>query len=371
MKAIKFLGNKKCSIFDIPIPKIGPKEVLIKVKVSGICGSDLWGYRITDGALEELSNSIVEISKIPVPGHEPSGVVEKVGSCVKNVTVGDRVAIYHKRGCGNCQYCLEGKIYFCRNVKALSEHVDGSCADYLVADEINCLKLPDELTFEDGAILMCAGGTAFSGIKKLNLSGADIIAVIGLGPVGLCSLIFAKAYGAKVIAVDINSKRLKLAKKFGADYLINSKNDEIIEDVYEVSAGIPISSTLTVKKIYDITDGIGASAVALGTGNIQARLNAIDSAAKGGRIVLMGMSESLNVSGNLQKSLEVAILKELRIFGSNVFPINMYWEIIKFIKLNKIFIGKIITDKFSIDNCQKAFALAETESTGKVALTWD
>ena len=184
-------------------------------------------------------------------------------------------------------------------------------------------------------------------------------------------MVFAKAFGAKVIAVDINNKRLKLAEEFGADYIINSKNDEIVEDVYEVSAGIPISSMLSVKKIYDITNGIGASAVVLGTGNIQARINAIDCASKGGRVVLMGMSEGINVSGNLQKSLEVVILKELKTFGSNVFPINMYWEIIKFIKLNKISIGKIITDQFSIDDCQEAFALADTESVGKVAIVWD
>jgi len=371
MKAVKFLGNKKCKVLDIPVPKIGSKEVLVRIKVSGICGSDLWGYRITDGAIEALSNKIVEVSKIPVPGHEPSGTIERVGACVKNVKVGDRVAVYHKRGCGTCQYCLEGKFYFCRNVRAISEHVDGSCADYLVIDEINCLKLPDELTFEDGAVLMCAGGTAFSGIKKLKLSGADTVAIIGLGPVGLCSMVFAKAFGAKIIAIDINNKRLELAKKIGADYIINSKDDKIIDDVYEVSAGIPLNSMLSVKKIYDITNGIGASAVVLGTGNIQARINAIDCAAKGGRVVLMGMSEADNTSGNLQKSLEVVILKELKIFGSNVFPINIYWEIIEFIKLNKISIGKIITDRFLIDDCQEAFDLADTEYVGKVALVWN
>ena len=368
MRAVKYLGNRKCRVDDIPLPEIGPKEVLVKIKVSCICGSDLWGYRTSDGALEPLSETIVEVSKIPVPGHEPSGIVEKIGSCVSKVKIGERVAVYHKRGCGKCQYCLEGKFYFCKSAKAISEHIDGSCAEYLLIDEINCLNLPDTLSFNDGAVLMCAGGTAFSGIKKLDLSGADVIAIIGMGPIGMCSLVFAKAFGAKTIAVDLNENRLKLAKSFGADHVINCKNDIMVDNVYEVSPGIPMKSMLSVKNIYDITNGNGASAVALGTGNIQARINAIDCAAKGGKVVLMGMSEGNSLKGDLQKSFESVILKELKIFGSNVFSINEYWEIIKFMELNKISIGKVITDKFSIDDCQKAFALADTESTGKVAI---
>jgi len=371
MKAVRYLGNSKCKIIDVPIPRIKPNEVLISMRTSGICGSDLWGFRIKNGDIDALTKSKVKINKIPIPGHEPAGIVEQVGSCVKNVGIGERVAVYHKRGCGYCEYCLSGKVYFCKNVRAISEHIDGSCADYLVTDGINCLRLPDDFTFDDGAILMCSGGTAYSGIKKIKPSGADVVAVYGLGPVGLCSLIFAKAFGSKVIAIDINENRLKLAKSFGADYTINSRNDVMKNKVYEVSAGIPISAMDTVKKIFEITGEKGADAAILGTGNIQARINAINCLKKGGRMVLLGMSESKDLKGDMQQALEIAILKELSIFGSNVFPISMYWEILDFLRFKSIAIGKIITHKFRIDEAQTAFEMAETESYGKVAFIWD
>lgn len=371
MKAVKYLGNRKCEVVEIPKPKIKGNEVLVKIKISGICGSDLWGFRIMDGDIEYLSKNMIKVRDIPVPGHEPAGIVEEIGSCVNNLKVGEKVAVYHKKGCGICEYCLSGEIYFCKNVRAISEHVDGSCADYLVTDDINCLKLPDYLTFDDGAVLMCAGGTAYSGLKKIEPSGSDMIAIYGLGPVGLCSLIFAKAFGSKVIAVDISDNRLNLAESFGADYIINSKYDIMENNVYEVSAGIPISSMTTVKKIFEITNGKGVDAAVLGTGNTQAKLNAINCLKKGGGMVLMGMSDCFDIKVDLQFAFEIAILKELKIFGSNVFPINMYWEILDFLKLKSISIGKIITHKFSIDEAQKAFEIADSESVGKVAIVWD
>lgn len=363
MKAIRCTGNSKLKIVEIPIPGIKPDQVLVRVKVSGICGSDIHRYRRSYPELNPETNEIV------VTGHEPSGIVEKIGSCVNNVKVGDRVAVYHKFGCGKCKFCLEGKSYLCKEVKALAGPIDGSCAEYIYTDSVNCLKLPDDFTFEDGAVLMCGGGTGYNAVKKMQVSGADTVIIHGLGPVGLCSLIFAKAFGAKTIAVDPNDNRLKLAKHWGADYVINCSNDVMEENIYNLWENFWIPAMSSIKKVNEITKGQGATVAIIATPNIQARINGIFSVAKRGRISTIGMTGK-GVSEDLQQAFNSIAFRELKVFGVNVFPITDYFEMIDLLRKNSISIGKTITHKFPIDEGKEAFKLADSQTVGKVAIVF-
>ena len=367
MKAIKYAGKGKFKIVDVPVPDLKGHDVLVKMKVAGICASDLHILERHDARFEDPN-----AADLPTPGHEPAGVVEKVGEAVSAVRVGDRVAVYHKTGCGTCERCREGKIYFCREGSAISDHVDGACADYLAVHESNCLKLPDEVTFEDAAVLMCAGGTAYSGLSKLDLAAEDTVAIFGLGPLGLSALMFAKAMGVEVIAVDVRENRLAMAREFGADHLLDASDDGVVERVYEAAPGVPVNTSGTVKKIYALTGDAGADAVLECSGKAPARINAVDCAAKGGGIAFLGIDNSFEIDGTFQKALETdkIIFKELRLFGSNVFPITMFAEMIEFIRSRSVAIGKIITNKFSIDEAARAFRAAGSQEGGKAAIVW-
>jgi len=366
VKAIKYAGKGRFKIVEVPVPRIGPCEALVRMRVAGICASDLHIQKRHDARYEDPA-----AQNLPTPGHEPAGVVERVGGDVTSVKVGDRVAVYHKVGCGACDECRAGRVYLCRNGKALSDHADGACADFLAVDQANCLKLPDGVSFEAGAVLMCAGGTAYSGLAKLGPIAGETVAIFGLGPVGLSALMFAKAMGALVIAVDLKDNRCKLAQQYGADHVINASRDTTVKEVYEAAPGVPVNTSRTVENIYGLT-GIGAHAAAECSGRISGRINAVDCVRRRGRIVFLGIDNSFEIDGTFQKGLEAdkIIFKELKIYGSNVFPITIYDEMVDFVRTASVPIGEIVTDKFPIEMASEAFQAAESQETGKAAIVW-
>jgi len=368
MKAIKYAGKGRFKVVDVPVPDLKAHDVLVRMKVAGICASDLHIQRRHDARFADPNSA-----ELPTPGHEPAGVVEKVGAAVRALRAGDRVAVYHKTGCGTCEWCREGKIYMCPEGAALSDHADGACADYLAVHESNCLKLPDDVTFEDAAVLMCAGGTAYSALSKTGVEAGETIAIFGLGPVGLSALMFAKARDVRVIAVDVRENRLRTAKGFGADHLVGASDDGSLKNVYEAAPGVTVDATATVKNILELTRGAGADAVLECSGRLIARTNAVDCAAKGGRVVLVGIDNSFETDGTFQKGLEAdkIIFKELRIFGSNVFPITMFDEMIDFVRSRSVPIGRVITDKFHIEEATRAFHAAQSREGGKAAIVWE
>ena len=208
MKGVVFPGDRKAEVRGFPEPKPGPGEVIVRMKAAGLCGSDLHLYRQT--AEQRVGNDTI-------PGHEPSGIVDAVGEGVQGVRVGDRVTVYHYRGCGHCKHCLAGYIQWCPERRGYGGPIHGSDADLLLTDERNCLPLPEELSFVHGAAIACYLGTAYSAMRKLQVSGEDTVVIFGQGPVGLGGLIVAKALGGRVIAVEPIAERRALASELGQD----------------------------------------------------------------------------------------------------------------------------------------------------------
>ena len=226
MKAIRFIGIKQpLQMQEIPIPEIGERDILVKVKAAGICHSDAH-YRA----------GISPVRPIPLTlGHEVAGIVEKIGAQVSSVKIGDRVALHYNISCGDCYHCSTGNDQFCEKVLMLGHYTNGGYAEYISVPARNAIPLPDEIPFEQGATLMCASATAFHALRKSRLKGGERVAIFGVGGLGQSAVQLARAFGAiEVYAVDINEDKLHLAKQYGA-IPINSKMVDAVAEIKKLT----------------------------------------------------------------------------------------------------------------------------------------
>src|SRR6267154_515910 len=210
MQAVVFMGDRKLELLNFDDPTPGPGEVVLEIKASGMCGSDLKFYRASKSGSQALG--LGKTSGPVIAGHEPCGVVVAVGSGVgeREAPIGGRVMVHHYKGCGVCQHCRVGWSQLCAEgivVYGVTGH--GAHARYMKVPASTLVPLPDALSFETGAAISCGTGTAYGALRRMNLSGADTIAIIGQGPVGLSATQLAVAMGERVIAVDVSSDLLR------------------------------------------------------------------------------------------------------------------------------------------------------------------
>jgi 2-desacetyl-2-hydroxyethyl bacteriochlorophyllide A dehydrogenase len=286
MKAIRFVGvNQSLQLQEIPVPQIGISGILVRVKATGICHSDAH-YRA----------GISPVKPVPLTlGHEVAGIVEKIGSQVTNVSVGDRVCLHYNIACGNCYYCQTGNDQFCKKVLMLGHYIDGGYAEFIAVPARNAVHLPDEIPFEQGATLMCASATAFHALRKSRVRAGESVAIFGAGGLGQSAIQLARAFGAlNVYAVDINDEKLNLAAHYGA---------------------IPINSNKVnaVEELKNLTNGKGVDVAIEMIGLPQTMKQAVQCAGALARVVIVGLSN---------KPLEIdtyneLIGNELELIGSN------------------------------------------------------
>jgi propanol-preferring alcohol dehydrogenase len=221
MKAVRLVAvGQPLQEHDVPVPSIGDRDLLLRVRAAGICHSDAH-YRAGKSQLSPLPLTL---------GHEVSGVVESVGPAVTRVRPGDRVCLHYLVTCGNCYYCSAGNEQFCAGGKMLGHHADGGYAEYIAVPERNAAKLPEEISFEAGATLMCASATSFHVLRKARLRAGETVAVFGVGGLGMSAIQLARAFGAlEVYAVDINPRKLALAERLGAIPVNAAEKDPVAE----------------------------------------------------------------------------------------------------------------------------------------------
>jgi D-arabinose 1-dehydrogenase-like Zn-dependent alcohol dehydrogenase len=221
MKAVRMVeAGKPLEFQQIPIPSIGEKDILVRVRAAGICHSDAH-YRAGRSSMGQMPITL---------GHEVAGEVEWTGSQASTVKAGDRVALHYNVSCGDCYYCSIGNEQFCTTVKMLGHHVDGGYAEYVAVPAQNALLLPEEISFEAGATLMCASATAFHALRKGRVKAGETVAVFGVGGLGLSAIQLAKAMGAvEVYAVDIKQDKLELASEYNAIPIDASRYDAVDE----------------------------------------------------------------------------------------------------------------------------------------------
>ena len=228
MRAVRLTEiGKALAYAEIPIPEIGPSDVLIRVAAAGVCHSDAH-YRA----------GISKIDTLPLTlGHEVAGQVEKVGRDATHVSAGDRVCVHYLVHCGCCQFCVRGLEQFCCNGQMIGKHRDGGYAEFIKVPGVNAFPLPDEIPFEIGAIMMCSSATALHALNKARFKAGESIAIFGFGGLGFSALQLARAFDCgDVYVVEINPAKLALAAKTGA-MTIDARSEDPVEQIKQATAG--------------------------------------------------------------------------------------------------------------------------------------
>jgi propanol-preferring alcohol dehydrogenase len=228
MKAVRLTAiGSALEEVEIAIPSVGARDVLIRVKGAGICHSDAH-YRAGVSSVEPLPLTL---------GHEVAGVVEKTGAGVKGFSAGDRVCVHYLVTCGACVFCEAGTEQFCSATQMLGKNRDGGYAEFIVVPERSVFHLPDEIPFEQGAILMCSSATSLHALNKARLCSGETVAIFGVGGLGISAVQLARHFGAaEVFAVDINPRKLELAERFGA-IPVNASTGNPVEQIQELTRG--------------------------------------------------------------------------------------------------------------------------------------
>lgn len=235
MKIAKFLGNEKVSIVDVEEPKIEQSnDVKIKVEYCGICGSDIGAYAYPP---LNVPSKLARGEGPYAQGHEFTGVVYEIGDAVTQFKVGDRVTAEPLIYCGECEECKAGNYNLCHDISCIGYAADGAFAEYIIVQEHNVHMLPDNVDFKVGTLAEPTG-VAYGSVVDSGLKEGQTCVVFGSGTIGIMAMQSAKALKAKtVIIVDVSNERLELAKKMGADYTLNSKTDNVVERIKEITNG--------------------------------------------------------------------------------------------------------------------------------------
>lgn len=343
MKAVVFLGERQLELMDYPDPTPGPDEVVLAIKASGMCGSDLHYYR---GPMKLRSQLLIA-------GHEPCGVVAAVGSAVPpaQARIGDRVICHHYDGCRVCHACRSGWTQSCTSTSKVTfggTTGDGCHAPFMKVPAHTLVKMPDELSFKAGAAVACGTGTAYGAIKRMGLAGDETIAIFGQGPVGLSGTLFAKAMGARVIAVDVVEDRLAMAKRFGADVLINPLKDDPVAAIRDVTRR-----------------GQGADKSMECSSNPDARRQSIEAIRTWGTACLVG------VYGNVAFDVSEAIQGMKTIMGSHTFSKNLLDDCASYVAERGLDVEALFTNAFALDEAREAYELFDQAKIGKGVILFD
>jgi len=345
MKAAYLPGDSSVLFKEVDIPTPGPGQVLLKMKASTICGSDIRCiYREHVGKGPEGYQD-------KIAGHEPCGQIVEEGTNLKRFKKGDRVIVYHISGCGVCHECRMGYMISCTSPKraAYGWQRDGGMAEYLLADEKDLVALPDELSYADGAQVACGFGTVYEGIEKIGVSGNDAVLVVGLGPVGLACLMLCKALGAnKLIGVDMNQGRLDIAKKLGLADEVFQPSDTVVEQIKAVTGGNG------VERSFDCS------------ASDPGRVTAIRAARKWGKICMLGEGGTIHFNPS-----EDMLHDQKTLYGSWVTSIWRMEDLVERLVRWGIHPADLITHRFPLDKADEAYALMASGKCGKVAVCYD
>ena len=338
MKAFVIEGPERASVKEIDEPKITPDEVLVEVKASGICGTDIHIYK-----------GEFPVQFPVIPGHEFSGVVVKVGSKVKDLVEGDRVAVNPNLFCGKCYYCKKGLVHFCKNWQAIGIHRQGAYAPLVAVPEGNVHKIPNSLSFEEAAfsepVACCLRGQ-----DRLRIKHGDTVVVYGLGPIGLIHVQLAKLRGVSlVIGVEIQEKRLKIGEKF-ADLVLNPLEVDVIKEVKE------------------LTEGRGVDAVIEATGNPKVFKQAFEILDYGGRLLVFGVAPEKAL---VEISPYLIYRKEIEVIGSFTNPFTTE-RAVKDLSSGRLHVKPLVSHKISLEDVLEYYGkiMSKESDIVKVLITF-
>jgi threonine 3-dehydrogenase len=326
-------------IRDVPIPSIGPTEVLVKVKVASVCGTDLHIYNWDPWAQRRIRPPLV-------PGHEFCGEVAAAGDEVTTVKEGDFVSAEMHVACGKCLQCRTGEAHICQFVKIIGVDADGAFAEYVRIPESNIWKLDPAIPIEYASILDPLGNAVHSVLA--GEIAAKTVAVTGCGPIGLFSIAVARAVGAtSVFAIEVNNHRRDIARKMKADYVLDPRKDDI----------------RTI--VLDHTGGMGVDVVMEMAGQPDAIRTAFQIVRRGGRISLLGLT-SKPIALNFSEDI---IFKGITIQGINGRRMYQTWyQMTALLKAGKLDLHPVITDRMAMKDFSKGMERLKTGEASKILL---
>jgi len=341
MKAlVKLRPEKGIWMEDMPRPVPGVNDVIVKIKKTAICGTDLHIY-----LWDEWSSKTIRPPMII--GHEYMGIVEEVGDGVKNISAGERVTGEGHIACNTCRNCKRGKKHVCENIIGIGVNRDGAFAEYLSVPAENIIKLHPRISDETAAI-MDAFGNATHTALSFPLLGEDVL-ITGTGLIGTMAVAICRFAGARyIVASDLSDYRLAIAKKMGATLTINPSKGETIED--------------SLRKLGMVGFDVGLEM----SGSPKAFKDMIDCMYNGSRIALLGI-----LPDDTTIPWDKIIFKALYlkgIYGREMFET---WYKMEQMLINGIDVTPVITHRFSIDDFQKGFDVMESGKSGKVILNWE
>lgn len=340
MKAvIKKEPAKGMEFVDVSVPTIGLRDVLIKVKIASICGTDVHIYNWSKWAQNRFTPP-------RIIGHEFVGIVTKVGKEVTRVKVGDRVSAESHLYCGHCYQCENDNIEVCKNFKLLGVDHDGTFAEFFVLPEHVLWKNDPDIP-DEWATIQEPFGNAVDTVLSEDISAKTVL-ILGAGPIGLFATGIARACGASLIILsDPNNYRLSIGKKMGAAIAVNPKRDDII------------------KVAMDATKNNGVDVVLEFSGSNQALNQGLNVITPGGRLSLLGIYER-NVNIDLNKEV---IFKKIRIYGITGRKVFSTWyKTSRFLSSGLVNVTPIITHQFPLKDYEKGMKLMKEGKCGKVIL---
>jgi len=342
MKAIFYEMPRKLVVRDFPKPRVGPRDLLIKVKAAGICGSDL----------EMARGNRPDVIPPRIPGHDVAGEVAEAGGQTRRFQVGDRVVVEPIISCGRCRNCRVGRYNICKELKFLGVHTDGAFAEYLVIPEKRAYRIPEHLSYNEATVLEPTA-VGVHVIKRAQVSLGDTVVILGAGRIGLQIGQVAKARGAGyIVMTDVLDYRLELAKKLAADQVVNSGKEDPLQYVAK------------------LTGGEGADLVVEAVGKSQTILQTMDLVRVGGRIHIAGLSVERFLTEPPTFWMR-QLLKEVTIETSRSYAVGDWLVAIKLASKGYINCGALITHKFPLEDAARAYEVADKklENSMKVLFT--
>ncbi len=331
MRGLVFHGERHLELMTFPDPVPDHDEVVVEVKASGMCGSDLHTYR---GPRRD--NPVIG-------GHEPAGIVVQVGSRVPDEWIGRQVMVHHYIGCGRCDQCRTGWTQMCREgATAMGATAPGSHADFITVPVRTILPMPDGLSFLASAAISCGTGTAWGALERLDLRGNDTIAIFGQGPVGLAATQLASAMGARVIALDISQPRLDRSRAFGASATINpTEVGSVADAVRDVNGGRGVSKSLETS---------GASSAAADV------LHVLD---------LWGTACWVGVGSTIHFDLTEHLYKQITAVPSWTLSTTAMESCARFVVEREIDVDSLFTERWNLTEGVEAYTLLDQQTSGK------
>jgi threonine dehydrogenase-like Zn-dependent dehydrogenase len=345
MKAAYLPGNSTVELREVPIPAPGHGQVLVKMKSSTICGSDIRAiYREHTGKGAEGYQGVIA-------GHEPCGQVIEEGPGIRRFHKGSRAVVYHISGCGVCHDCRMGYMISCSSPlrAAYGWQRDGGMAEYILCDEKDLVELPAPLSYTDGAQVACGFGTVYEAIMKVGVSGNDSVLVAGLGPVGLATAMLCRAMGAqRIFGIEASNYRVELAKKLNLFDAVLPAADSNAEEIKTLTGG------KGVERSFDASASDGG------------RSTAIRAARQWGKIAFVG--EGGTVHFNPSPDI---IHPQKSIYGSWVTSIWLMENLVEELVRWKLHPEILVTHRFPLEKAEEAYKLMAQGNCGKVAVCFD